>query len=815
MITAHHIAGICKGELNGTDHARVKNLITDSRIISAYDEAVFFALVSERNNGHRFINELYEKGVRCFVVSEETSLPGYDCALIKVKDTLVALQELAAYHRQQFKIPTIAITGSNGKTIVKEWLYQLLKHRYNICRSPKSYNSQIGVPLSVWNLNEQHNLAIFEAGISQTNEMQKLSEIICPTIGVFTGIGAAHQEGFKSQEEKIKEKLSLFTACDIVVVNGLTKDEIKNIPLNKKIIRIADDGEIQVKKIQMREGFTEISVNYNSSEYVFEIPFMDSASANNALSCFGLLVALELNVRDYLSLFKHLNPVALRLEIKTGINNCVLINDYYNSDVDSLKIALNALHQNKKSHSKTLILSDIEQSGRQSGDLYKEIALLLQQNQVEYLIGIGKNISANAIFFTCKKDFFESTNEFLEAFHSKKIQIHNSTVLLKGARRFGFEKISQLLQQKSHDTVLEINLNNLTHNINYYKSLIDSRVKIMCMVKAMGYGSGSNEIARVLQHTGINYLAVAYADEGVELRNSGIQLPIMVMSPEEDSMEDLINFNLEPEIYSFRVLDLFCRQLSKNGISESYPVHIKIDTGMHRLGFEKKEFEKLADTLLNHPQIKVQSVFSHLVASDNSDLDTFTKEQIDLFKNACGILENTLNYTFIKHICNSGGISRFKDAHFNMVRLGVGMYGIGVNAIEQSKLLNVGTLKTRISQIKKVSKGGTVGYNRNGKINRDTIIATIPIGYADGFRRDLGNGNFGVIIKGKVCKTIGNICMDMCMVDVSEVNCKEGDEAVIFENFEQIQKMAKTLNTIPYEVLTSISTRVKRIYVQE
>lgn len=815
MYTPHHISEICNGQLKGSSHHIIKHLITDSRTLVSFNDTCFFAIVSERNNGHKFIKELYDKGIRCFVVSEETNLPGNDCAVIKVNDALVALQQLSTHYRSQFQLPVMGITGSNGKTIVKEWLYQLLKHRYRICRSPKSYNSQIGVPLSVWNLNAHHNLGIFEAGISQPGEMQKLAAIIQPTIGVFTGIGAAHREGFSSKEEKIKEKFLLFTNCDTLVVNGLSKAQLPEGTENKQIIRIAEDGDVVVNKILTAEAHTEIEVIYKANFYQLEIPFTDSASVSNALTCFGVLVALQLNLEEYLPLFKNLSPVALRLEIKNGIGNCVLINDYYNSDLDSLQIALNYLNQHKRSNSRTVILSDIEQSGLDAKELYRQIAALLKQNHVDKLVAVGKNIAIYKSFFSGDTYFFDETQDLIRALNEGRIFFHNTTILLKGGRRFGFENISQLLQQKSHDTVLEINLNKLTDNINYYRSLIHKDTKLMCMVKAMGYGSGSSEIAKTLQHIGVNYLAVAYADEGVELRNAQIQLPIMVMSPEEDSLEDIVNFNLEPEIYSFRMLEMFSRQLNKSGSSEPYPVHIKLDTGMHRLGFEENVFEKLADTLLEHPQIKVQSVFSHLVGTDNPALDEFTQQQIQIFEKGCAILEKKLGYDFIKHICNSGGITRFKKAHYNMVRLGIGMYGIGVNADEQSKLQNVSSLKTRISQIKTVSKGQTVGYNRNGKVDNDIKIATIPIGYADGFRRDLGNGKFEVLINGKACKTVGNVCMDMCMVDITNVNCKEGDEAVVFENFGQIEKLSEAMHTISYEVLTSISARVKRVYVQE
>jgi len=815
VITPHHISNICSGQLLGNAHVVIKHLLTDSRSVVPFSESVFFALVSERNNGHRFIEELYKKGVRCFVISEDIKAPGSDCAFIKVENTLSALQQLATSHRTKFSLPVIGITGSNGKTIVKEWLYQLLKLRYNICRSPKSFNSQIGVPLSVWNLNERHNLALFEAGISLPGEMEKLQHIIQPTLGVFTGIGAAHREGFSSQEEKIEEKFKLFQNCDQIVVNGLSADKIPSSYRDKKILRIGEGGDIEIKNISIGVDNTDIILNHHGKDYSIQIPFLDNASISNALTCFGVLVVLNLNLEEYIPLFKNLSPVALRLEIKSGVGNCVLINDYYNSDLDSLQIALNYLHQHKRSNSRTVILSDIEQSGTNPADLYRQIAQLLKTNQVDRIVGVGKNICLHKSFFGGDKYFYEDTADLIKALNEGRLFFHNTTILLKGARKFGFEAVSRLLQHKSHDTVLEINLNKLTDNINYYRSLLNKGTGIMCMVKAMGYGSGGIEIARTLQHMGVNYLAVAYADEGVELRSSQIQLPIMVMSPEEDSLEDIVNYNLEPEIYSFRMLEMFCRQLSKSGISEPYPVHIKIDTGMHRLGFEEKDFETLAGLLHHHPQVKVQSVFSHLVGSDNTALDEFSNEQIKLFEKACALIESKTGYSFLKHMCNSGGITRFKHAHYSMVRLGIGMYGIGVNAEEQKKLQNVSSLKTRISQIKNVSSGQTVGYNRNGKIEKETSIATIPIGYADGFRRELGNGKFEVYVNGKTAKTVGNICMDMCMIDVTGLNCKEGDEVIVFENFGQIEKLAKAMNTISYEVLTSISNRVKRVYVQE
>jgi UDP-N-acetylmuramoyl-tripeptide--D-alanyl-D-alanine ligase len=588
LYTAKQINEIVKGELRGDPEISIQYLLTDSRSIAFFGESVFFALISNRNNGHNYIDELYKKGVRCFVISENTDASKYkDATFIKVTDPLKALQHLTTHHRSLFHLPVIAVSGSNGKTIVKEWLYQLLKHKYAICRSPKSYNSQIGVPLSVWNLEKQHTLGIFEAGISRVNEMEVLESIIKPTLGVFTGLGNAHQEGFSDQKQKLEEKFKLYKSCTSLVIQGLKGSEIPVHTSVHQVILVSEheDADLRLMKTSVNAFSTSLELSYKKKNYFIEIPFTDKASIINATTCAGLLLAMELDPDDFISLFKELQPVALRLEIKTGINNSILINDFYNSDIDSFIIALNHLHRQSLRDKKTVIVSDIEQSGKNTNELYKELASLIEQYDIDLVIGIGQQISLHKKAFSANSVFFNSTNDFLAQLGGLTPQFYNSTILLKGARSFGFEKISQVLQQKSHDTVLEINLNKLVDNVNYYKSHLKPSVKIMCMVKAMGYGSGGVEIAKTLQHLGAGYLAVAYADEGVELRNANINLPVMVMSPEQDSLEDIINFQLEPEIYSFRILEHFCAALDRVGYSESYPVHIKIDTGMHRVGF--------------------------------------------------------------------------------------------------------------------------------------------------------------------------------------------------------------------------------------
>ncbi len=814
MYTLSEINSIVKGTLNGIGEMPYSFFITDSRQVTNTEEVLFFALVSERNDAHRYIDELIEKGVKAFVVSNKAFITS-TASFILVDDTLQALQDLAAHHRSQFKIPVIGITGSNGKTIVKEWLYQLLKDDKTICRSPKSYNSQIGVPLSVLNLNKTHQLAIFEAGISLPGEMQKLHNIIKPTLGIFTSLGQAHDVGFGDREQKFAEKWKLFGGTEKVIVNKYD-DPILGFSENRAItIGSGNDCTYKLNYILGTESSTVELTPRDGKKEIFSIPFIDKASALNCSTCIVTLLYLGYASNVIQKHLLNLQSIALRLEVKNAINNSIIINDFYNSDIDSIRIALSFLNQQHRREKKVVIVSDIEQSGRREEELYKDLANLLKQNNIDLLIGIGNAVTKNKELFSSNALFYEDVEAFLKDEKKIKAQLNNSSILLKGAHRFDFEKISKTLQLKSHDTILEIDLNKLTHNVNHYRSLIGKQTQLMCMVKAMGYGSGSSEIAKTLQHIGVNYLAVAYADEGVELREASITLPIMVMSPELDSFEDIIKYNLEPEIYSFKLLEDLIHALDKLGIQETFPIHLKIDTGMKRLGFEAEDIDALCEKLKRSKQLKVKSVFSHLVGTDNKDLDRFTQQQIELFRAAADKIEKAVGYITIKHICNSGGISRFKNAHFNMVRLGIGMYGFGVSEEENSLLQNVNTLKTRISQIKKVKANETIGYSRKGVAANDIIIATIPIGYADGFHRSLGNGNHGVWIKNKFCQTIGNICMDMCMVDITNVNCKEGDEVIVFENSDQVNQMAKAMNSIAYEVLTGISSRVKRIYTQE
>jgi len=815
MYTPEQIAEITNCQLIGKNQGRIRYFLNDSRELQFPEESLFIALKSDWNDGHQYIPDMIEKGVKTFLVADMgfdfKANAGQDVCFLLCESPLHTLQQLAAYHRQRFNIPVIGITGSNGKTMVKEWLYQLLKHKYSICRSPKSYNSQIGVPLSVLRLNENHSLAIFEAGISQAGEMERLASIIRPTLGVFTSIGSAHDEGFVSREKKIEEKAGLFLACETVIANGLRKEEL-NTPGLSSAVLLSENTEADWV---LSQNQTRVLLKGKKESLSFSLPFKDKASLNNAGTCALVLKTLGFGEKEIQEHMPNLESLALRLELKKGIDNSLLINDFYNSDLDSIGIALNYLRHQAQNTKKVLVISDIEQSGMSTEVLYGKLAELLAQNKIELVFGIGPEISRHTSLFPATAVFFKHTSDFITHFPGLRHQFADASVLLKGARSFGFEDIAALLQLKSHDTVFEINLNKLHHNFTHYRSLLKPDVKIMGMVKAMAYGSGSSEIALALQHMGAGYLAVAYADEGVELRKSQITLPLLVMNPEEAAFEDIINYRLEPEIFSFRVLRDFIKKLDGLGITEAYPVHLKIDTGMHRLGFLPEELEALLGELKTYSQIKIRSVFSHLAASDNPELDEFTTLQIQRFKSGCEVLEKGLAYPFQKHLCNSAGITRFKEAHFDMVRLGIGLYGIGANEKEQKLLENVGVLKTKISQIKTLEPGETVSYNRSGKIDKKSRIAIIPIGYADGFSRLLGNGKHGVYIKGKFCQTVGNICMDMSMVDVSDCVCEEGDEVIVFENAEQIQALAKALGSIPYEVLTNVSGRVKRVYVRE
>jgi alanine racemase len=815
----------------------IRELLLDSRKLIHPASTLFFASPGLKLDGHNYIEELYKKGVRNFVVTKdkgltETKFP--DANFILVKEAVVALQKLAAYHRSKFSFPVIAITGSNGKTIVKEWLYQLLHPDYHIVRSPKSYNSQTGVPLSLWSIDEGNDLGIFEAGISEPAEMEKLEKMIKPSIGIFTNVGEAHNEGFLSMRHKTKEKLNLFVNAGILIyckdyadinqsiaeINALSKgsDETEN-KIKTFTWSMSTTADVQVTSVLQKANNSYITCQYLGKQLDFEIPFIDKASVENAIHCACTMLYLEKPFDVIAERMKHLSGIKMRLEMKDAINNCTLINDTYNSDIGSLRIAIDFLKQQNQHPKKTLILSDILQSGRGELDLYSEVGNLLAESHVNRFIGIGPSLKKAARLFEKNEalqfECYGSTDDFLKGLDSSTFQ--NEVILLKGARKFRFEVLSKFFEKKAHETVLEINLNAIAHNLKVYHSLLKPETKIMAMVKAFSYGSGSFEIANVLQFNRVDYLAVAYADEGIELRKNGIQVPIMVMNPEQRSFEAMIHHRLEPEIYSLNLLDKFSEILAllRNDSPEKYAIHIELETGMNRLGFTKDEVPLLIERLKLSPHLQIASVFSHLAASEDTGYDDFTKEQIKRFEGASQLITAAFDYKILRHILNSTGITRFTKAQFDMVRLGIGLYGIDSSEKVQEKLMKVSTLKTTISQIKQVRKGDTVGYGRVGKVTKDKQIATVGLGYADGLNRKLSDGNGRMLINGKLVPVIGNVCMDMTMLDITGVDAREGDEVIVFGDNPKIEELAEAAETIPYEILTGISSRVKRVYFQE
>lgn len=803
----------------------ITQILLDSRKLLYPSETIFFALTGPRREGSSFIAELYEKGVRAFVI-DETSGPDQinlpSATFLLVKNVLDALHLLTAYHRKHFEFPVIGITGSNGKTIVKEWLYQLLHDDLVIVRSPKSYNSQIGVPLSIWQMSQEDQLGIFEAGISHPGEMERLERIILPDIGVFTSIGDAHAEGFLNIRQKINEKLKLFIHADTLIYHADDPDlneAVNNFDNNVR------DGNLELFSWGRNENavlqctgqtnghtYTTITLVYKQQPFELTIPFIDEASVENAITCCCVMLKLGLTLSTVKERMRSLKPVEMRLELKQGINNCSVINDSYSADINSLAIALDFLQQQKQHDKRTLVLSDILQSGKAGSALYEEVAQILKQKKIDRFIGIGPEISKFREVFSKipETNFFVSTPEFKQQFHS--IHFHNETILLKGARIFEFEQISHLLEQKLHQTVLEIDLNAITHNLKVYQELLKPGVQLMAMVKAFSYGSGSYEIANLLQFHKVDYLAVAYADEGVELRKAGISLPIMVMNAEASSFDVIVQHQLEPELFSFDIFSSFQQYLQHSAI-QHYPVHIKLDTGMHRLGFETNDMDELCNRLSSTNVFKVQTVFSHLAASDMASLDDFTKQQAALFKQSSDRLQNLLNYPFRKHLGNTSAIHRHPDLQFDMVRLGIGLYG--VDSRIQDQLKNVTTLKTTISQIKKVKSGESVGYSRKGIAASDSVIATVRIGYADGYPRSLSNGKGKMLVNGKLAPVIGNVCMDMTMLDITGIHANEGDEVVVFGEMLSVTEIANWAQTIPYEILTGISQRVQRVYFEE
>jgi alanine racemase len=810
-----HIAALTGGTVIGRGDIEVSRMLVDSRTTSVSPSFLFIALKGDRHNGHDFITGLYARGIRAFLVSEisETFNTLHDAGFVEVKDTLHAMQELARRHRAQYDCPVVGITGSNGKTIIKEWLFHCLADSYAITRSPKSYNSQVGVALSLWLMDDATRLGIFEAGISRPGEMASLQRMIRPGIGIFANIGEAHQENFNSLEQKTAEKLMLFQGCDTLIYcrdHSMIHHCIVQTPVfSGKLFTwsFTSRADLEVTAIDMNHGRTRFSARYGNQVFDVDIPFADKASLENAIHCLCLMLLLEIDPLSIRQKLADLPPVAMRLEQKAAMHGCTLINDTYNSDINSLSIALELLNRQTQHAGKTLILSDILQSGKTLGELYGRVAGMVQEQGISRIIGIGRDLNTCRDLFTMPGTFFNTTEDFIESGEIDNFQ--DEAILLKGSRRFEFEKIAALLELKKHTTRIEVNIDALVHNLNYFRSLLKPGTRTMVMVKALSYGSGRHEIASVLQYQRVDYLGVAFADEGIGLRQAGIELPIIVMNPEPESFDAMIRYRLEPEIYSFRILDMFSKALLRNQEID-YPVHVKIDTGMHRLGFQESEIPLLCHELTRLQSVKVSSVFSHLAASDEWVHDAFTEGQVQVFTQVSERIAEALGYPVIRHLLNTSGIERFPHAMFDMVRLGIGLYGI--STVGHGKLRNVSTLRSTILQIKPVYPGDTVGYGRKGIIQKPSTIAIVPVGYADGLNRKLSNGTGEFVVNGSRVPIVGNICMDMTMIDITGTNACEGDEVVIFGEENPITCMAEKLDTIPYEILTGVSERVKRVY---
>jgi len=801
----------------GNSEGQIRWLLTDSRSLCFPEETLFFALKTQRNDGHRYISDLYRRGVRHFVVEQvpehvETLYP--DANFLRVPSPLAALQRLAERHRDEFDIPIVGITGSNGKTMVKEWLYQLLLPSQKIVRSPRSYNSQIGVPLSVWLLNEQTEVGIFEAGISQPGEMFALRDIIQPTIGVLTSLGTAHQENFRSMEEKCMEKLELMHDTQAMVYcsdNDIVSRCIRRMQYKgEKIAWSQCDENVAffVKEIVNKAPNTRITYICQGEENTYTIPFIDEASIENSITCAAVALHLGLTPGQLAERMPKLEPVAMRLEVKQGQHGCILINDSYNSDINSLDIALDFM-QRRQASKKTLILSDMFQTGTSPEALYTQVSDLCVKRGIDKFIGIGPELTAQADRIRiADKQFFADVNHFLvsDAFND----LHDELILLKGARPYGFDRITEQLEQKVHETILEVNLNAVVENLNYYRSFLKPETKMVCMIKADAYGAGAVEIAKTLQDQRVDYLAVAVADEGVTLRKAGITANIMIMNPEMTAFKTMFDYDLEPEVYSFRLLDALIKAARKEGIT-GWPVHIKLDTGMHRLGFDPvDDMFKLIDRLKHQNAIIPRSVFSHFVGSDSDDFDAFSAQQFELFEQGSQALQAAFTHKILRHMDNSAGIEHFPERQMDMCRLGLGLYG--VDPRDNRMLSCVSTLKTTILQLRHIPAGETVGYSRKGKIERDSVIAAIPIGYADGLNRHLGNRHGYCLVDGQKAEYVGNICMDVAMIDVTDIPCQEGDQVEIFGEHLPVSVLSDVIDTIPYEVLTAVSNRVKRVY---
>lgn len=796
--------------------SKISHLLFDSRQIVMAEGTLFFALRGHNHDGHDHVAALLEKGVQNFVVEEIPHHLESQANFIEVENSLAALQLLGKKVREQSMAQVLAITGSNGKTVVKEWLAQLLQHDLRQVRSPKSSNSQIGVPLSLWRIEDDHELAIIEAGISKPGEMERLADIIQPQWGIFTNIGSAHAENFSSVEHKTQEKLLLFKGAKSLVYeqnNQALAQMIETYAKKNNITLLSwsfENREADLWLNRTKAGY--LSCTWQNQNFEFPLPFSDEAALQNFGHAFRAALQAGVDPDRIIERAKYLQPVEMRLEMKSGIQGNLIINDAYNSDLESIRIALHFLEHHGKNRDKILILSDVYQSGLPPQELYLKISKLINNSNLLKVIAIGERIAQFTQHFNCPTQYYQNTEAFLRDW--PRHHFSHAAILLKGARKFHFEKISQRLEQKSHETVLHVNLHALIHNLNYYRSQLKPQTKIMAMVKAFGYGSGAFEVANALQFHGVNYLGVAYADEGVELRKAGVSVPILVLNPEVNAMPEMIKYNLEPEIYSFKRLREFSEAVADFGEKDA-PIHLKLETGMNRLGFAEEEIPRLIEALQSSPLLKVESVFSHLAASDDEQEVTFTRKQISRFERMAAQIQGALPYEFWRHIANSAAIARYPEAHFDLVRLGISLYGAASDEEEQKHLRVVSELKATVSQVKQLKAGDTVSYGRTFTAKEDLQIAIISLGYADGFRRSLSNGKGQVYIRGKRYPTLGRVCMDMCMVNITGSAIQEGDEVEIFGENISVNELAENMETIPYEVFTGISQRVKRVYFME
>ncbi|WP_312902056.1 bifunctional UDP-N-acetylmuramoyl-tripeptide:D-alanyl-D-alanine ligase/alanine racemase [Chryseobacterium taichungense] len=812
--SVNQIAEITNAKIAGDGSLIIKNIAFDSRIIYSTKNTAFIAINTQKNSGEKFIEAAIDRGIE--IIISEHHQPNYEnITWIIVENSVEFLQKLAKYHYENSHIKSIGITGSNGKTILKEWLYQCLWNEFPTVKSPKSFNSQIGLPLSLLQINFSHKLGIFEVGISKPDEMEKLENIFHPQIGLLTHIGTAHLANFASEEDLINEKIKLFKNSEVIIYNGdnlLVDKKIKTLYSSKKLISYGfkENNHVNFKINIPKED--NVVVKYFDEEISFPVHQRDEATLTNALALVTVLKELEIDNKNIIEKINALKAVEMRLEAIEGIKNNIVINDSFNLDLDSLKTALQFLNEYNKPK-KSLVLTDIVGVNSNSKELYEEVSELVNEQKFDSVFLIGNEISKFSELFKSKTFTFINTQELIDSKHLTEIE--NQIILLKGARKFEIERLKDILELRKHDTVLEVNLNAILHNINFHKSLLKPKTKMMAMVKANAYGLGSYEISEFLQHHHIDYLGVAFVDEGVELRKKGITVPIVVMNPEQHSYETVIAYNLEPEIYSFRVLELFYEAVQKSGYDKKYPIHIKLETGMHRLGFKDFELDELIQ-VLNNKNLKVQSIFSHLSSSDLPDEKEFTLHQLEIFnKNSNYLIEN-LGYSPIRHILNSSGITNYTDYQYDMVRMGIGMLGESPNSEIQKQLHSVVSFKTVISQISLVENGESVGYSRRFKTDHPTRIATIPVGYADGIPRLIGNQVGNVGINKTLAPIVGNICMDMMMINIDHIpNAKEGDSVTVFNAKPTLKDFAGYCNTITYEILTSISPRVKRIYVKD